>query len=632
MATFPRVGVINLDFKDVSKMAKDIEANDPLKNAIATAGKVLSDRERDILYRRALAEAQGKEVPDETTLIEAFGKGADKVAEGASWLKDKWDRLDIRSPFEETLTPGTVTESPITETPSEKGSREMIGYKPNQSPIETDKYRTNLKAPDRTDVQPNDELSFGFSQDVGQAEEQPSPIVPFATGEQVPEQTGVRVDFGTSEPGLKLRSPFAMRPKEESQEVVSPIEGEEGAAQKLKAPVDQKTQMEAWSEMNRLDPNRAAFDWNRVKSEQDKAAAQKDKTQGLLKEVAAEFANLDPNDQNSWYEARNRWLDVDPNLANFLPANASQDAWDRVQTQGGLAKNVAPKGEFAQRKYIEDQVKQSTFLSQTARAAAKYTEADFYAKKALDLQAQLDKMPTGDKTPEQWMAEYEPQIKELEKATTKNNTASTVKLFGELSGKIGSGAVLDQVKAMISTRLKDISEGKHTEFQDTDDTLKTQADTYSDLAKVLGENKAKIRSAINLISKKVAGGAARIAAKTLQGDVLAESEFSSYKDANPIKQALSNWANKFAGVSFITIKDAQNLVDALVEAYNSQAKDYIDALGTNKYRDKTVAYLTPYSIGGGEGSDNLKKPNANDYPDFNSYNKAMKEYRSKGGK
>lgn len=611
MATFPRVGVINLDFKDVSKMAKDIEANDPLKNAIATAGKILSDRERDILYRRALAEAQGKEVPDETTLIEAFGKGADKVAEGASWLKDKWDRLDIRSPFEETPVmkmEGEVSSSPILETPGE--------------------------------AETEDPLAGGMSRDRGMSIIPPDRGMSLMAPGNV-RQTGERVSLPTtvvgepspidqsSEPGLKLRSPFAMRPKEE---VVSPIEDEEGATEKLKAPVDQKTQMEAWSEMNRLDPERAAFDWNRVKSEQDKAAAQKAKTQGLLKEVAAEFANLDPNDQNSWYEARNRWLDVDPNLANFLPANASQDAWDRVQTQGGLAKNVAPKGEFAQRKYIEDQVKQSTFLSQTARAAGKYTEADFYAKKALDLQAQLDKMPTGDKTPEQWMAEYEPQIKELEKATTKNNPASTVKLFGELSGKIGSGAVLDQVKAMISTRLKDISEGKHTEFQDTDDTLKTQADTYSALAKVLGENKAKIRSAINLISKKVAGGAARIAAKTLQGDVLAESEFSSYKDANPIKQALSNWANKFAGVSFITTKDAQNLVDALVEAYNAQAKDYIDALGTNKYRDKTVAYLTPSSIGGGGGSDNLKKPNAKDYPDFDSYNKAMKEYRSKGGK
>lgn len=265
MATFPRVGVINLDFKDVSQMAKDIEANDPLKNAIATAGKVLSDRERDILYRRALAEAQGKEVPDETTLIEAFGKGADKVAEGASWLKDKWDRLDIRSPFEETPTP---TETPITETPSEKGSREMIDYKPNQSPIETDKYRTNLKAPERAEVKPNDELSFGFSQGVGQGEDKASPIIPFATGEQVPEQIGTRVDFGTSEPGLKLRSPFAMRPKEEAQEVVSPVEGEEGATKKLKAPVDQKSQMEAWSEMNRLDPERAAFDWNRIKEKE----------------------------------------------------------------------------------------------------------------------------------------------------------------------------------------------------------------------------------------------------------------------------------------------------------------------------------------------------------------------------
>lgn len=274
MATTPRAGIINLNFKDVSEMAKNIADNDPWKTGIEAAGKVLTDRERYIMYQRALADAQGKERPEDKTIGDLVSGAGKKIGEGASWLKDKWDRLDIRSPFEETLTEGTKTESPITETASEKGSREMIGYKPNQSPIETDKYRTNLKAPERANVEPNDEVSFGFNQDVGQGEEKASPIIPFATGEQTPEQIGVKVDYGTSEPKTdytKLRSPFAMREKaeavapEKAQESGSPFEATEVTETKIKAP--RMTEMEAWSEMNRLDPQRAKFDYDRVQNQ-----------------------------------------------------------------------------------------------------------------------------------------------------------------------------------------------------------------------------------------------------------------------------------------------------------------------------------------------------------------------------
>lgn len=600
MATTPRAGIINLGFKDVSQMAQNIADNDPWKLGIETAGKVLTDREKYILYQRALADAEGRERPDDKT-----------IGDGAGWLKDKWDRLDIRSPFEETLTEGTKTESPITETASEKGSREMIGYKPNQSPIETDKYRTNLKAPERANVEPNDELSFGFNQDVGQGEENASPIIPFATGEQVPEQIGTRVDFGTSEPTWKLRSPFAMRTAEEAkaQESTSPFGNTEVAETKIKAP--RMSEMEAWSEMNRLDPQRASFDYNRVKTEADKKKAEKEKTQSLLKEVAADFANFDPTDQDSWTEARDRWIEINPNLGNFIPAQASPDAWDRIQTQGGLGKNVAPKGDFAQRKYLEDQVKQATFLSTTARASGKYDEADFYANKALKIQKELDGR-TGEtgETVDQVLLRYKNDIDALLKATTKDDKADTSVLFAKISEDLGEGAKTTAVEEAINKKLEDKRAGRSTATDYEDDEQQKQADRQDALAKVLSENKAKVRSAIALIGKKIPAGGARIAAKTLQGDVLAESEFSSYKNSNPLKQALSNWANKFAGVSFISEQDAQNLVDALIETYNASAADYLKVLKGNKYRDKTVELLKAQQLyGGGEGSSEGKGKN-----------------------
>lgn len=599
MATTPRAGIINLNFKDVSEMAQNIANNDPWKTGIEAAGKVLTDRERYIMYQRALADAEKRERPKDKTI-------GDLVSGTGKWLADKWNRLDIRSPFEETLTEGTKTESPITETASEKGSREMIGYKPNQSPIETDKYRTNLKAPAMADVEPNDELSFGFNQDVGQGEEKASPIIPFATGEQTPEQIGVKVDYGTSEPKTdytKLRSPFAMREKaEKAQESGSPFEATEVAETKIKAP--RMSEMEAWSEMNRLDPQRAAFDYNRVKTEADKKKVEKEKTQSLLKEVASDFANFDPTDQGSWTEARDRWIDINPNLASFIPEQASQDAWDRIQTQGGLGKNVAPKGEFARRKYIEDQVKQATFLSATARAANKTAEADFYANKALTLQKGLDGIGGGDtKTVDQIVEKYATEIKALEKATTKDRIADTTALFSTISKELGEGATLEAVKTAINDKLQKELEAKGGITQYSDDEQQKQAAIYDDLAKVLSENKAKVRSAISLIKKKIPAGGARIAAKTLQGDVLAESEFSSYKNSNPLNQALSNWANKFAGVSFISEQDAQNLVDALIETYNASAGDYLKALRGNKYKDDTVELLPAQRIFGASGKD-----------------------------
>ena len=100
MATNPRAGIINLGFKDVSQMAQNIADNDPWKLGIDAAGKVLTDREKYILYQRALADAQGKERPEDKTAGELIGSGIETAGEligsgidGAgsalSWLGDK---------------------------------------------------------------------------------------------------------------------------------------------------------------------------------------------------------------------------------------------------------------------------------------------------------------------------------------------------------------------------------------------------------------------------------------------------------------------------------------------------------------------------------------------------------------
>lgn len=580
MATTPRAGIINLNFKDVSEMAQNIADNDPWKLGIETAGKVLTDREKYILYQRALADAQGKDRPEDKTAGELIGSGIDKAGDAFSWLGEKagdgidkagdafsWlgekagkgiDKLRALLPsdtIEKSYEEGEMTEDGINVT-----------------------FPTTVVGKDKEIERPRREVGGKFDwtfPDKGYNTEFPTTVVgaPEDTKETVTETAPV-ADAETA--------PIAGA--ETAPESASPFGDTEAKPQKIKAP--RMTEMEAWSEMNRLNPQRATFDYNRVKDAQTKAIDQKNKTQGLLKEVAADFANYSPDDQATWTEARNRWLDIDPNLAQFIPAEATQNAWDRVQNQGGMGKNVAPKGDFAQRKYLEDQVKQSTFLSNAARASGKFDEANFYADKALKIQNQLDGRTSNGITVESVIEKYNKAILALENATSKDFKADTTDLFAKISADIGSGDVLTEVERRIDARLEEKRGGKKTATEYSDDELKTQADTYKELAKVLSENKAKVRSAISLIKKKIPSGGARIAAKTLQGDVLAESEFSSYKNANPLNQALSNWANKFAGVSFISEQDAQNLVDALIETYNTSAEDYIKALSNNKYKDK----------------------------------------------
>lgn len=222
MAISPRAGVINLDFKDVSKMAKEIEANDPWKNAIATFGKVLSDRERDILYRRALAQAQGIEAPDETTAGEGLGWVGGKLADAYDWTKEKLSSPDL-------------------------------------APTQTEEYRTEVGTKKVSPIAENPEDIIESPEDVMNAGKKVEMVdgLP-STMLQAPKE---RVTFPTTVTGTVERS---VLPQTTVQKPVSPVAGAEGTAEQLEAPDRTKSQMEAWSEMYRISPDRATFDWNRI--------------------------------------------------------------------------------------------------------------------------------------------------------------------------------------------------------------------------------------------------------------------------------------------------------------------------------------------------------------------------------
>lgn len=267
MATNPRAGIINLNFKDVSEMAKNIADNDPWKLGIDAAGKVLTDRERYIMYQRALADAQGKERPEDKTAGELIGSGIDGVGSALSWLGDKAgkgiDKLRALMPsetIEKSYEEGELTESPIfqgemsQEDPFAGGMSREQSMSKLQAPEEpmgvNVSFPTTVVGKDREIERPRREVGGKFDwtfPNKGYETEFPTTVV------GAPEDT--------KEPAVNT----AVVAPEKAQEATSPFGSTEVAETKIKAP--RMSEMEAWSEMNRLDPQRATFDYNRVQNQ-----------------------------------------------------------------------------------------------------------------------------------------------------------------------------------------------------------------------------------------------------------------------------------------------------------------------------------------------------------------------------
>lgn len=322
-------------------------------------------------------------------------------------------------------------------------------------------------------------------------------------------------------------------------------------------------------------------------SKSQKEASQKAKVTGLLNEVASDFANVDPNDQASWTQAKDRWLQINPDLNSYIPSQASQDNWDRIQSQGGKGGNVAPKGDFAKKKKLENDITRYNILAQNALNAQMPTEANEYTKKAIELQKQLDGTPTGTtRTPEQIVADYQPQIDALKASTSQFEQADTSQLFADLS-KVYSGAVLKAVKDNINSQLASKKEAKKEATGYSDSEQKTRYDNLGSQASELIKTKSKIKASSELLNKEITGGASAIASKALQQDVLAEAEFGRYRNSDAISMLANRIKTKILGGSPLTVGEASKLLAALVNTYNSEAQGYLDALKGNKYLKNT---------------------------------------------
>lgn len=273
MATSPRAGIINLDFKDMSGQARYAQANDPFRltlGALGDTAQILADRDRHIKYKRELAKLQGIDLPEDemgTTTGEGISKGfswlGNKIGEGADYLGGAID-TGVQAIKRKMLAPDMEGYIPSDATDAGKAQAQMQGYNPiseeskaieGYKPIDMEGYNPLLKIREPSSLKsPIDDIQMEQepSQETSQETSQEPTVVEPMVAEPTIEKTTMKSP--TTSPAL------------------------------------------AWSEMYRLDPNRATFDWNRVAPKGSGAAgtvqARLEHDSALDQEIAAEAIQL----------------------------------------------------------------------------------------------------------------------------------------------------------------------------------------------------------------------------------------------------------------------------------------------------------------------------------------------------
>lgn len=363
-----------------------------------------------------------------------------------------------------------------------------------------------------------------------------------------------------------------------------------------------------------IDPNKAKeiYDlaYKAQYAEAQSVQRQNTDVKSLLAPVASKFMNIEPSDQSTWTNERNLWLQKNPNLSPFIPEQASQENWDAIQKQGGGSAYVAPKGGFAEEQQKKREIDRTLQLSQNARLAGNAYEADRLANVALDLSSQGQTIDNGQ-TPDQVFATLEPEMKNLEAQVSADQTPSFGKIFALIDTMVGAGETASKIKERVQQRIGQVQENKaktlgiqqglRSEGREvkrmTDAELKNMALQYNEEEKKLSEGSPKIQAAKDLLRSNIGAGAAALASKFLQGDVLAEAEIRRYVAGSVASQMLNNIKNSVGLAPEVQKSRVAELINTMIDGYNQELERYNSALKGNKYM-KTYEPQVRLSVGG----------------------------------
>lgn len=236
MATSPRPGIIQLDHPNVYMAAKEAQKDDWLRQGLDIFGNAIQERNRDIRYRRASGKDDDRYTTEDLVKqglpkawegAKALGSGIASVAEGAWGL--------LKAPFTDEEQAPTVTEDYRTE----------VGEKTTSPLAETP-----------TDIIDRPEQILNAPKTVSEVDGLPSTQTA---------EPGVKVSFPMTVAGTVERSnlPDTVIPKPAAQ---APDQ------EQAQASVPQgMLQSPDWSEMFRLDPERAKYDWTRKQQQEELA-------------------------------------------------------------------------------------------------------------------------------------------------------------------------------------------------------------------------------------------------------------------------------------------------------------------------------------------------------------------------
>ena len=378
---YARPGIINLDFKDVSSMARDMRDNDWLRNSIDIAGKTLSERDRTILYNRALAEQEGQPIPTEKTSFELMGKGYEAIKSGLSKAASKVkDAAETIVPTDMTFDGTGFVD-------------ELLG-------------KPKLKAPfyNYEDNQTSDQKQSVEEKPIEQPVEQP-----------IVEQSSVMV-YPSSDKNAPLKAPFytfnpersredMTLPKDNSQ--VKPVEkttvlnapkAEEQAVVEKETTTTtnaKRTPNQLWSEMYRLSPERAKFDWDRVAPKGSGAAgtvqARLDHDRGINLQIADLTTKLISDMKaNNWTSSSPEYIAayndiIKLNASKYNPDNKTDvDKYIDRELAGQRVTTQQERNAMAKEKQLNDKEMEAIKLS--------YNTSTDTLGKAKDVAVQMGKV------------------------------------------------------------------------------------------------------------------------------------------------------------------------------------------------------------------------------------------------
>lgn len=262
MANAPRPGLIQLDHPNIYMAAKEAQKDDWLRRGINLTGDIssqaLTERNRDIRYQRAAGDPEGYRRRTNGEVAGALGKGAwggiKAIGSGiASVGEGAWGLL--KAPFADEPEP--TAPSSMEEYRSEVGEKKAAPIAETPDDI--------LESPDQV---------MNAPKETGEVDGLPS------TNRAEP---NLKVTFPTTVAGFvehtSLPETVVAKAEKPAQAPAKQSEEEELPEGMLRAP--------NWSEMFRLDPKRAEYDWGRERDLMTNETRQKTAGRNMQAQKAA---------------------------------------------------------------------------------------------------------------------------------------------------------------------------------------------------------------------------------------------------------------------------------------------------------------------------------------------------------